>query len=642
MPQNCLSVDASITNANITGVDSTGWIITVVLGFMTGIIILLILYRFKRKSFDPSKFPKLPKFPNRKYKTNDSSSLKEVKTDKNKKRKTLDLSSMFATGPGVSDNNLERLEDYEKERCLMDAFLCDNIASADAALLDNDLEAMDDLEADLSEEYIMTLIQILRIILSDRELSEEETNEMIENITKESKKEMDEIKQMNQDKKITKNEYNDKINEIIKKQQVKIKSEINDNNKINKNEAGILLTKFDEQVKNIDQQRNIDRDKQEKAIEERLAKRKKLLNETISESVCNSRLQELKERRTRHETTLNQLLDDEKLDKKTVDNIMSSFDKKQLELKKKLDNNESNLKKQLFEKLKKQKETELEKLAKSHLLEKKELSNELENGSVDISKLNNMYTAHRIEKLELENNIDEKEKQSYLNLQSDIYDNDQVELDKLDQECYQMFLSVKSDIDIEDLIENNKKHMEEYKEKQKIKKKKLIHQYEKEAEENKNKYKKQVYNVQKEHEQMVQCQKESLEKVISSQQLDGDSKDVIMKNHEENMNSMNSKLSVERKRQQKMLEARMLKQQGKIADLKEKQETIEFENKRVKQKEFDELKENIEKEIALAEKNAATFKNNRLIEMKELHIERTQQLLADNDQKISNVIGGLQ
>ncbi|ELT95534.1 hypothetical protein CAPTEDRAFT_186106 [Capitella teleta] len=519
-------------------------------------------------------------------------------------------------------------------RGLGDALLLDNPGAVEAEIARQDTEAVNNLEKELREENLNTMVQLLRTMLN-QQLSKGKVNanqykdimkqyqdgmdNAIRTTQREQEEEEEEFRKKHKDPVVLQKEldklhpkYVQKLNGLVQDEKENIRKKLAGQTQLTESELDALMANLAENMANHESKLGAERARQAANLEERLAQRQQLVEfnraeKKIMEKDSEARL-EIKS------ALLKEMVDDGKLSDRQRQEILDEYSADEEKVKTRHMEEMQKQKLALAEKLRKRREGRMEEVEKEQEKEREEFLNQTDQSTDPAAVVDGYHQLMQNQRQDREALLDEMDQAEAEELKHLIKGHQKdIEHELTEQEDnFKERLASKPDIskkDIDQLMNRYEAELEDYEELKSAEKKRMRGRMEEKLEKRRLKAEAEAKKDIAEQCALKEQQDATLEKVLKSQ------------------------VELTQEMEQK-LQAR----KSKVAELKEKVEETNKSKKEMKEKE----KEAIMKQIEEEEKRLEADKKQQLQDLRERVSSETAAALGEQERQLGLLIARLQ
>ncbi|KAI8789815.1 cingulin [Biomphalaria glabrata] len=435
--------------------------------------------------------------------------------------------------------------------------------------------------------------------------------------------------------------YNNKQKKLQKENKNKIRQELLRSSGMPESEIDDIMEKLANNLAAVEQKIGLEQARQKRALDQRLAKRKrdlefKALEDKELETDMDTRVQVLKK-------ILTKSLKDDNRNENQIEDIVTEYSKELDAIHKEFTKEFQDRCDEKYELLRKNRLMLAYKLLKKQEKEKQSFlqSAEKSTNTAETKQYHELMIKHHMEQEELCEELDENEikeiaklKQSMIKEEARAMDR---ETEKLEEKLENLPRFVASDVDR--ILKLHREHMSDYKGRKQREKQAIMARLQEKLQQRISEANQaEAYDL-KEQEMLKEEQMLTVSKVLAiNMDLTEDAKNRILKEHEQNMQVLSNQLLTSKLRQQKSLEIKFNQRKVRLMNLKQKQEELTRSTKQDKKSDLEQLAD----EIAKEEDTLEAEKKKLISELRQQLAKETEEALKLQDDELSLSIGRLQ
>ncbi|XP_071089454.1 trichohyalin-like [Haliotis cracherodii] len=574
--------------------------------------------------------------------------------------------------PTVDEDDKEDADiEPSKYRGMVDVIVQTSSVRADGEMAQQDLNSVTSMETDLDDERELLLLRcldgLMKTLVVKKDITEDyyrtfmkRTGEDITDIRKivhterqEAEEEAKNNSKLSTDPQALdshlenlQTQASSKQNRLQREQREKMRQDLIRSSRMSEAEVEALMEKLMGQMGALEEKIGAEQARQRRALQERLAKRRQVLE--YNNMQADNQNQDINTQVTVLADILTGLVTDKKLADKQQEELLQQYREDVDNVRAHYNKEAVRQQESLAEKLQQRRQRRMHKLAEKQTKERATFVHTSDKG---VSATEFIQGYH---KLMCHQHTEREEVCAELD-QSDIQDMDKVtkglreqELSEVEEKLGTQMAEVgrqgnMGSTDVNRLLRQHRQQMDNYNgRKQKERQAMLARLQERLA------YRLQVVSDQEQEEEMEmdtlrQQQTDTLNKVLSSNiELSLEARERILKEHNQNMQSLSNQLQRSKMRQQKSLEVKLNQRRAKLEDMQARHAEMRRAKQNAKQKEKDKLEQQLAAEMSVEEGRLEAGRQAALLALQQQLARETEEALLQQDQEISLLIGRLQ
>ncbi|KAH9510197.1 hypothetical protein Btru_043738 [Bulinus truncatus] len=439
--------------------------------------------------------------------------------------------------------------------------------------------------------------------------------------------------------------YNNKKKKLEKEMKNKIRQELLRSSGMSEADVDMIIEKLMNNLAVVDEKMGIELARQKRALEQRLAKRKRDIEFKIIED--KETLDDIAARAQILKYFLAKRLKDKEKENQ-IDEIISDYSNELESIHKYHTKDYQEKCAEKYEFLRKNRLASAYKLMKKQEKEKVILlqtADKSTNTVETIKQYHDLMIKHHMEQEALCEELDQKEVLEIAKLKQNVVSEENKALEKeaknLAEKLENGSLSIT--LDAEKIIKLHKAQMSEYHARKQREKQAIMARLQEQLQQRILAADEAETIDLKEQELLKEEQKSKLSKVLAlNLDLNEDAKNRILREHEQNMQVLSNQLVTSKLRQQKSLEIKLIQRKAHLLDLKQKQEDLIRSKKLLEQKENSELETKLVVDIAKEEQAFEDDMKKAISELRQQLSRETEEALKLQDEELSLLIGRLE
>ncbi|XP_061192886.1 trichohyalin-like [Saccostrea echinata] len=426
-----------------------------------------------------------------------------------------------------------------------------------------------------------------------------------------------------------------------------IRKEINKQTDLSEKEIDALMEKLLSEMSEVDRKQALQLSRQQRALEERLAKRRQIIAMRKLQDQQDSDV--VTENVESHEDVLKQLVQDGKLQEKKKNQILNEYLQDLNRLTKARDLESQRQQLTLEEKLAKRRQRELQKLSAEQEKEEQLLLKNMDK-STDTKGLVDDYLElkekHLQEMDQKELQLDQEELKALDKVRTEEAEVKQKEIENFNDKMVSTITEVVGNdnkFDVDRLIKAHKKRMQQYEEDRLEERNKFAARLRERLNERMAKLEEEEETQLQEQEALIVQQTSTVNKVLTtSLELTQEAKEKILREHEHNLQVINNQLQVSRLKQQKNLENKLAERRARMAEVRRKKEETLMNKAKANREEREKLQQQLNAELQLEEKRLEEERKAALAALRRRMAAETQEALHEQEKRLGQLIGRLE
>ncbi|CAL1547305.1 unnamed protein product [Lymnaea stagnalis] len=595
-----------------------------------------------------------------------------------KGKKSFKVSRFWRKKHSLSNLNEKEIDEAKEgdvdpawSRGMVDVMQQTTNSNSEVEMLDQDMAAIISMERSLEEEKETLLLKTLAMILKKKAERRgvtqnfcinfmKKTEEDIKDLTKMIEREKEEAEEkIRNDTKFVKDSegletemqkihthFNNKKSKLQRDYRDKLRQSLLLSSGMSESEIDELIEKLMNNMAVIEEKIGNEQARQRRAVEQRLAKRKRDMQyrevtareaETDIEARVDT-LKKLLSKKLKEDSNQGTQMDSIISDYSDELNIIHRFHSKDFDDKcsEKYDLLQ-NFRLSSFFKLMKKQEKE-----KAIFLQTADKTT----NTVEFNKLfHDLFIKHHMEQEALCGELDQKEIQEISKLRQTINNNENTALDKETEKLVEKLESLTNlkFSESEKIIKSHKAQMLDYNAKKQREKQAVMARLQEQLLQRLANADEAEARDQKEQDLLKEEQKTTISRVLSTNMdLNEEAKNRILREHERNMQVLSNQLLASKIRQQKSLEIKLNQRKGRIGELERQKQELHRTKKSMKEKEIADLEADLASKIEKEELTLEEARKSAVMELRQQLAQETEEALKLHDEEISLLIGRLQ
>ncbi|XP_059163333.1 golgin subfamily A member 6-like protein 26 [Physella acuta] len=598
----------------------------------------------------------------------------EEKQIKSKGKKTFKVSRFWRkkTSSSLKDHETDEVNaeeiDPAMSRGMVEVMLQTSSSATEVEMADQDMAVIISMERSMEEEKNTLMLKTIASLLKKKEEKKRVSPNFVSNFTRKTEESMKDLTKMierekeeaeeklrndpklSKDSQTLENEmqkiqstYNNKQSKLQREYRNNIRQDLLKSSGMTEAEIDELIEKLMNNMSIVEEKIGIELARQKRALDQRLAKRRKDVEymeeeDKQKEKLISSWVDTLKKiifTFTNKEDNLGkEIISDYTKD---LNAIKNDYDK-ELEKRKLVK----------YEELHKLRINSFYKLLKNQEREKAILfkgADKHRSIADFIMEFHNMLTKHHKEQEKLSLELDQNEVQELQNLKQALNTEEMKtmgkELEKIIPRLENLALLNKADP--EKIIKLHKAKMSEYNAKMQREKQAVLARLQEKLQQRLNVADENEAQNEKEQEMLHEEQISALNKVLATNMdLNEEDKNKVLREHERNMKTLSNEMLFSRLRQQKSLEIKLNQRKVKLEELKKQQEQLKQDKSETDVKERKNLATKLEQEIAAEEEAFENARKSAVVELRKQLAKETEEALKVHDEELGLLIARLQ
>ncbi|XP_076103364.1 uncharacterized protein LOC143072357 isoform X1 [Mytilus galloprovincialis] len=536
---------------------------------------------------------------------------------------------------------------------------------AESEIAKQDLDRVDHLSNDLGKEKESMFLAMLRMKLKKAKIDDPLLSRLVNFVMEDiqNKKKMIEDDKLeteaelrvvhSKDQQTLDNELEkidmasqQKENKILDEEREKIKQDLRRHTKLSEAEIEAVMEGLLKDMGKLEKKLNDERLRQQRALEERLAKRKQIID---FRNIQDKQAQELGNNSAdSYEEEMKKLVIDGNLTEKQKKEILNEYmmDLKRLNRQHEKDSQRQQL--DLASKLEQRRLRRIHQLNEKHEQEKSLLLHKTDKSTDTANFIESYHELLQEQRTELESTeaeLDQTELQQLDQIRQRINRDKVQSIEERGERMNKAIGSVSSadPADVNRMIKAHKQRMLQLEDARLQEQNRMKAMLQARWEQKMMQLEDDEEKSNQEQETLAEQQLTTVNRVLnSSLELNEEAKKKIMKEHGHNMQVLNNQLQMSKLRQEKSMEAKLAKRRTKIAEIRQKREDELLSKSKMNKDEFDKLTKQLEDELAAEEVKIEMERQQALIDFKRKMASETEALLVEQEKELGVLIGRLE
>ncbi|CAG2246105.1 unnamed protein product [Mytilus edulis] len=511
---------------------------------------------------------------------------------------------------------------------------------AESEIAKQDLDRVDHLSNDLGKEKESMFLAMLRMKLKKAKIDDPLLSRLVNFVMEDIQNK----KKMIEDDKLE-TEAELRVNKILDEEREKIKQDLRRHTKLSEAEIEAVMEGLLKDMGKLEKKLNDERLRQQRALEERLAKRKQIID---FRNIQDKQAQELGNNSAdSYEEEMKKLVIDGNLTEKQKKEILNEYmmDLKRLNRQHEKDSQRQQL--DLASKLEQRRLRRIHQLNEKHEQEKSLLLHKADKSTDTANFIESYHELLQEQRTELESTeaeLDQTELQNLIRL--DRINRDKVQsIEERGERMNKAIGSVSSadPADVNRMIKAHKQRMLQLEDARLQEQNRMKAMLQARWEQKMMQLEDDEEKSNQEQETLAEQQLTTVNRVLnSSLELNEEAKKKIMKEHGHNMQVLNNQLQMSKLRQEKVWKLNWQKRRTKIAEIRQKREDELLSKSKMNKDEFDKLTKQLEAELAAEEVKIEMERQQALIDFKRKMASETEALLVEQEKELGVLIGRLE
>lgn len=426
----------------------------------------------------------------------------------------------------------------------------------------------------------------------------------------------------------------------------KIKQDLRRHTKLTDAEIESLMESLLKDMSKLEEKLNQERLRQQRNLEERLAKRKQIIE---FRKIQDKQAEDLSKNSTdSYEEEITHLVQDGKMTEKQKKELLNEYmlDLKRLNRQHDKDSQRQQL--ELAQKLEQRRLRRIHQLNEKHEQERALLIHKVDKSTDSANFIESYHDLLQEQRAELESTeaeLDQTELQQLDQIRQRINRDKVLSIEERSEKMNKAIGSVSSadPADVNRIIKIHKQRMLQYEDARIQEQNRMKAMLQAKWEQKMMHLEDEAQKSQQEKETLEEQQNTTVNRVLAnSLELNEDAKNKIMQEHKHNMQVLNNQLQMSKLRQEKSMEAKLAKRRTKLSEIRQRREEEMLSKSKLNKEEFDKLQKQLEDELAAEESKIAEDRQTAILEFRRKMAAETEALLAEQEKELGVLIGRLQ
>ncbi|PVD30385.1 hypothetical protein C0Q70_09651 [Pomacea canaliculata] len=557
-------------------------------------------------------------------------------------------------------------------RGMVDVLLQTNIMAAKVEMGQQDMDAIVAMERSQDQEKETILLKVLGILLRIKAKKQVVSESFCENFIKKTEEDLHDLRHMidrekEEEEEVLKNnpkfskdlqaletalqmlqtKYNNKQGKLLRDYREKIHTDLQRSSGMSEEEVEDIMNKLMAQMGNLEEKIGQEQARQRRALEERLAKRCKVIDyqkvlQTEKEEVRNHRIVSMKD-------LLEKKVRSGQLQESRVAQIMQQYVStlQQVQQEKAQDLQTRLL--DTSEKLHQNRTDEMKSLMEKQAQERAQFLHKADAATSTAELVDGYHTLlsrqHKMQE-ELNMQLDQEDVHQMEKVTKEVQTSEDMTSTQEDEKVLEKLIA-SSDITETESAKLLAQHKQRMKEQQGVSpassKQAAVAKLQEQLKQRLAQVSAAEVQDAVEQNQLYEEQKQTLQRVLASNMdLTDEAKEKILKQHHQNMQALSNQLQRSKMRHQKSLEIKLNQRRAHLADLKQQQDDLKRQKKEMNQKAKEKLEAELAAQIAAEEAKFEEARQAAVSELRRQLAAETEEALRVQDQEIGLLIGRLQ